>query len=195
MSDKRRPAAARATSARRRDDGLTHEGGNAAVGIGEQTGRQDREARLANGAKPTLLEPAPDQAVVRAQTPVLVDHQTDRSGGSDEVSGLLERRRQRLLAQNRDAAGDRVPRDRNVSLSGRRNVDRRERLTLEHFGGIVVDSGDAERLRPLRGPFSDRVRDRDHARPCRPRPCDQMVAADHAAARDADLQGFSHDRR
>ena len=74
-----------------------------------------------------------DAPVVRPKAPVLVHHEAHAATDiRDERRGVGERRRERLLTDDREAAIRGQPADWRVGLARRRHVDRVELLLFEH---------------------------------------------------------------
>ena len=159
------------------------------IGLWQEGRGQGRHAALMHAPDGAVIEPGLELAIVRPETPVLVHHQP-RAGAGEACQGfgLDERRRQRLLAQDRNAAFGRKPDDLRVHLARRRHVERVECNCVHHRARVAEGRADAEGGRTLRRLCRARIGNRDNlgARPLR-LPGQEMVVTDHTGAGETDL--------
>jgi hypothetical protein len=119
----------------RREHGLTIDRGGAPGRVGNQAGCEQRHRDRADLADAPVAQPSADAPVVRPKAPVVVHHQTHAAADiRDERRGFGERRRERLLTENREAAVRGQPADWRVGLSRCGHVDRIQihALPFEH---------------------------------------------------------------
>ena len=107
-------------------------------------------ARAISPRRP-LGDPALELPVPGAEPPVLVDHEAHPcADAGHQRLGLRQGRRERLLAQDVDAAVGRRLDPRGMGLARRRDVEGVEMLARDHRLGVLVDARDAELLRARR---------------------------------------------
>ena len=168
---------------------------DAAVG-GRSTSGNSPEVIVAIRASTKLAQlagrdPSLQLAVPGPEPPVLVRHEPRLAlHATDERLRLGERRRERLLAQDVDAALGRGIDPGSVGFARRDHVEGVDGFGSEHRIGIAIDVRDRKFSRALLRPRAIRIADRDemHALAQVP-PADKVIPADHSAPATATRSG------
>ncbi len=170
--------------------GFAHEQRPKAGGVRQQPGRERRHAREDEITELARGDPTLELAIPRPEPPVLVRHEARFAvDPADERLRLGERRRQRLLAQDVDAASGCGIDPSGVRFPRRNDVERVDRLRGEHRLGIAIDVRDRKLPRALGGFGLVRIANRDEPHPlAQIAPAHEVIPADHSGARKRDLQ-------
>ena len=174
--------------------GLAFDERSAAGLVGQQSGGDRRHPGKHELAQLAGRDPSLQLAVPGPEPPVLVRHEPRLAfHATDERFRLGERRRERLLAQDVDAALGRGIDPGSVGFARRDHVEGVDGFGSEHRIGIAIDVRDRKFSRAVLRPRAIRIADRDemHALAQVP-PADKVIPADHSRAghRDSERLGF-----